>query len=70
MADILGIGTSALNSLQRAMSTTGHNIANVNTEGYSRQSVNFVTSEPEYSGRAALGTGVRIGSIERAYDQL
>ena len=33
MADSLSIGVSALSSLQRAIATTGHNIANVNTEG-------------------------------------
>jgi flagellar hook-associated protein 1 FlgK len=39
MASIFDVGSSALNSLQRAISTTGNNIANVNTEGYSRQQV-------------------------------
>ena len=39
MASIYDVGTSALTSMQRAIATTGHNIANVNTEGYSRQEV-------------------------------
>lgn len=69
MADILSIGTSALTSLQRAISTTGHNIANVNTDGYSKQSVNFVANQPEYTGVGALGTGVSVGSVSRSYDQ-
>jgi flagellar hook-associated protein 1 FlgK len=68
MPDILNIGTSALTALQRAISTTGHNIANVNTEGYSRQEVSFVTRTPEYSGAGAIGTGTTIGSIDRAYN--
>ena len=37
MASIINTGISALNAFKRQMETTGHNIANVNTEGYSRQ---------------------------------
>ena len=33
MAGIFDVGASALSSLQRAIATTGHNIANANTEG-------------------------------------
>ncbi|GAB5453021.1 MAG: flagellar hook-associated protein FlgK [Halioglobus sp.] len=69
MADLLNIGTSALQSLQRALSTTGHNIANVNTEGYSRQRVNFVTQPPQFTGGSYIGNGVTVDSIERIYDQ-
>ena len=69
MANIFDVGTSALNSLQRAISTTGNNIANVNTEGYSRQQVEFASRNPEYIGGLALGTGVEVSSIRRAYDQ-
>ena len=41
MADVLNIATSGLLSMQKALATTGHNIANVSTEGYSRQTVTF-----------------------------
>ena len=69
MPNIFDVGSSALNSLQRAISTTGNNIANVNTNGYSRQLVEFSTRNPEYIGGFALGTGVEVSSIHRAYDQ-
>lgn len=69
MADILNIGTSALLSLQRAISTTGHNIANVNTEGFSRQRVEFAALEAQRSGAGFLGSGVTIAAITRSYDQ-
>lgn len=57
---------------QSALQTTGHNIANANTPGYSRQRVNFVQSEP-YPAAARnrpnipgqVGTGVQAGSIQR-----
>ena len=69
MANILNVGTSALLSLQQAITTTGHNIANVNTEGYSRQRVNFDTLTPQLSGGSYIGSGVATDSIERIYDQ-
>ena len=58
MADTLSIGSSALQSLQKAINITGYNIANVNTEGYSKQVVNF----------SSTSGGVEITSIERNYN--
>jgi len=55
--------------LQRAISTTGHNIANVNTEGYSRQRVEFAALEPQLSGAGFIGSGVTIAAITRSYDE-
>ena len=52
MASIFDVGSSALNSMQRAIATTGHNIANVNTEGYSRQEVLLGTRTPEKVGQS------------------
>lgn len=69
MTDLFGIGTSALQAFQRALSTTGHNIANVNTAGFSRQSVEFSTLPPEYAGLGFLGTGAKISSVQRNYDR-
>jgi flagellar hook-associated protein 1 len=60
---------------QSALYVTGHNIANANTPGYSRQRVNFVQTEPyppasmnrpQIPGQ--MGTGVEAGSIERVRD--
>jgi flagellar hook-associated protein 1 len=60
---------------QSALYVTGHNIANANTPGYSRQRVNFVQTEPyppasmnrpQIPGQ--MGTGVEAGSIERIRD--
>ncbi|WP_461519679.1 flagellar hook-associated protein FlgK [Porticoccus sp.] len=69
MADILNIGTSALLSLQQAINTTGHNIANVNTDGYSRQRVDLDTLTPQLSGGNYVGSGVTVDSVQRVYDQ-
>lgn len=69
MSNIFNVGSSALNALQRAISTTGNNIANVNTEGYSRQEVEFRSRTPYSMGGHQTGTGVEVSSIRRAYDQ-
>jgi len=69
MANTLGIGTTALSALQRAISTTGQNIANVNTDGYSRQSVTFSARPAQDVGAGYLGSGVQVTSIDRAYSQ-
>ena len=68
MTDILGIGYSGLAAAQRALSTTGHNISNANTDGYSRQTVNLSTNPPELFGNGYLGNGVKVASIQRVYD--
>lgn len=61
---------------QSALHTTGHNIANANTDGYSRQRVNFSTTSPYPSGAlnrpdisGQLGTGVQVDAIERIRDK-
>src|SRR5690625_676248 len=68
----LELSKRALFAQQGALYTTGHNIANVNTDGYSRQRVNFETTTPfpvpsrvmpQYPGQ--VGTGVDIGTVER-----
>ncbi|MBI5041910.1 MAG: flagellar hook-associated protein FlgK [Gammaproteobacteria bacterium] len=66
---IFGTATSGLLAFQRALSTTGHNIANVNTPGFSRQRVEVVTQTPQASGAGFIGSGVKVSTITRLYDQ-
>ncbi len=66
--DTLGIGISGLLAFQRALATTSHNIANVNTDGYSRQRVEIATQTPLISGAGYVGTGVTVNSVRRLYD--
>ncbi len=68
MPDILATSTSALLAFQNAIATTSHNVANVNTEGYSRQQVEFNARTPARLGNSYLGTGVDASSIKRSYD--
>ncbi len=68
MADLLGIASSGLGAIQQALSTAGHNIANVNTEGYSRQIADFSTLPAQRIGDSYAGSGVEVGAVRRAYD--
>ncbi|HET9865413.1 MAG TPA: flagellar hook-associated protein FlgK [Steroidobacteraceae bacterium] len=69
MPDMLGTGLSSLRALQRALDTTAHNIANVSTEGYTRQRVEFATRPPQAYGSNWIGSGVDAVSVRRVYDQ-
>ena len=69
MADISGIGTSALLAFQRSLSAVSHNIANATTEGFSRQRVDLTTQTPQFTGIGYFGSGVRVEDVTRIYDQ-
>ncbi|MCD7100253.1 flagellar hook-associated protein FlgK [Stenotrophomonas sp. MMGLT7] len=67
---VLSTGTGALIAFQRALSTVSHNVANINTEGYSRQTVSFATRTPTDQGYGYVGNGTKITDISRVADQL
>ena len=69
MADLLATAVSGLLSYQRALNTTSHNIANVNTPGYSRQRVEMSAAPPQYLGGNYVGTGVQVERVRRVYDE-
>ncbi|PHS19787.1 MAG: flagellar hook-associated protein FlgK [Kangiella sp.] len=69
MPNIFGISVGGLLSNQAALNTTAHNIANANTEGYSRQRVNFSASSPEFVGGNYFGAGVEVSQVIRIFEQ-
>jgi flagellar hook-associated protein 1 FlgK len=69
MADLFQIGLSGIYSSQAKLNTTGHNIANINTEGYSRQTVEVTTGGADRFGDYFIGRGSIVAGIERAYDK-
>ena len=72
MSDIYGIMSiagQALVTQQQAISVTSHNIANVNTPGYSRQRLIMTTNTPSDSAVGLMGNGVSGETIERIYDR-
>ncbi|MGA1847549.1 flagellar hook-associated protein FlgK [Deferribacter abyssi] len=73
MSNIFGIfqtGVSGLMVSQAGIDVTGHNIANVNTEGYSRQRVSIETEIPLLIHPGPFGRGARIAGVERTYDEV
>lgn len=63
------IARSALTTTQLELTVAGHNVANVNTEGYSRQQA-ILTERPPLNGQPGMiGTGVQATQIQRVVDQ-
>lgn len=62
-------GVSGLLAAQQQLATTGHNIANVNTEGYTRQRAEQDASIGSSIGGNYIGSGTYVEDITRLYDQ-
>lgn len=62
---LLNIGVTGLLASQTAINTTGHNIANANVQGYSRQEVVLETNAPRFGGGGFVGNGVEVETIRR-----
>jgi len=62
-------GVSGLLAAQQQLATTGHNIANVNTEGFNRQRAEQNSSVGLYSGGNFVGSGTYVQDITRIYNQ-
>lgn len=67
---LLNVGARALMANQLALQTTGHNIANVNTAGYSRQTVAFQTLGGQNMGNGYIGNGADIATVMRNFSEL
>jgi len=64
----LYIGVEAMRASQGALSVVGHNIANVNTEGYTRQRANIESNTPMDKFPGQMGTGSHVEEIQRLTD--
>lgn len=67
MSSLLNVGSRALLANQAALQTIGHNIANVNTAGYSRQTVVLETAGSQYTGGGYIGRGVNVANVVREH---
>lgn len=67
---ILGIATTGIAAARAGLATTAHNIANVNTEGYSRQNIVQSTPVPAYTGAGYFGAGVSVATVRRAWNEV
>lgn len=70
MPDALLIGLSGLQSHQRAIEVTSHNIANATTPGYTRQRADLAANTPELHALGQLGRGVTVEAIKRLANDL
>ena len=69
MADLLSNSVSGMLAFQRSLATTSHNVANANTEGFSRQEVELVSRLPERTGFGFVGTGVQVAGVDRVFSE-
>jgi flagellar hook-associated protein 1 FlgK len=72
---IFNVATRGMSTQQTAINVTSHNIANANTEGYSRQRATLETTRPfgmpslnNAVGPGQIGTGVQVSAIQRVRD--
>jgi len=68
LSGALNIASWSLYSSQLAMEVLSHNIANANTQGYSRQSLQIEPNVPITVAPGQMGTGVKATEVTRAYD--
>jgi flagellar hook-associated protein 1 FlgK len=66
---IFSVGAGALNAAQAGILTTGHNIANASTPGYSRQAIVQGTNIANLTGSGYIGSGTHVQTVRRIYDQ-
>ncbi len=64
----LSLAAQALKAQQLAIQTTGHNVANSATPGFSRQRVNLVSAFPSFSGGVSIGQGVDVAGVSSIID--
>lgn len=69
ISNLFNTGKSGLFANRASLATTGHNIANVNTEGYSRERVEQASANPIQLGNTIYGTGVKVAQIHRINDE-
>ena len=67
VSSLLSIGARAMTANYAALQVTGNNIANANTAGYSRQSVELATSFSQQTGSGFFGKGVDVATVTRAH---
>ena len=67
ISSLLNIGSRAMNASYAALQTTGNNVANANTAGYSRQTVELATAFSQQTGAGFFGKGVDVATVTRAH---
>ncbi len=66
----INVGSTGLRVASTGLNATSHNVANVNTEGYSRRSVTAATRDPVRSRGLLFGTGTEVALLGRSVDRM
>ncbi|QIZ77244.1 flagellar hook-associated protein FlgK [Ferrimonas lipolytica] len=69
MADLMSIARSGILAAQQQLNTTSNNIANIGTDGYSRQTVEQRSLDSERYGSSFVGSGTYVSDISRVYNE-
>ncbi|MCM1988114.1 flagellar hook-associated protein FlgK [Oceanirhabdus seepicola] len=76
LLSIFNVAKRGMSAQQYSIGITNHNVANANTEGYSRQRAQLQTSNPfmapsmnSYIGPGQLGTGVEVATVQRVRNE-
>ncbi len=67
---LFGIGVSGMSAAQIGLATTGHNITNASTPGFSRQRSIQATNIPFSTGSGFIGQGTHVATVERLYSSI
>lgn len=67
---IMSVARTALNAHQTVIQTAGHNVANAETAGYTRQRVQLSALDPQQWTYGAVGTGVTVVDVQRVREEL
>jgi flagellar hook-associated protein 1 FlgK len=69
LSDLFGISVGALQAFQSALNVTSNNIANANTPGYAKETVELTAAKPQSNGSVTVGNGVTVVGISRSFSQ-
>ena len=69
MTSLLSLGARAMFANYAALQTTGNNISNASTPGYSRQQVELASAGGQQSGAGFFGRGVDVATVTRSHDE-
>jgi flagellar hook-associated protein 1 FlgK len=66
---LMALGVKAMQANFAALQATGHNIANANVAGYSRQGVELATAQGQFTGAGFFGKGVVVQGVVRSHSE-
>lgn len=69
-SSLVNIASSGLKAAQTLLNTTGNNVTNAQTAGYTRQTVSLSSTIGQSTSYGEVGTGVAVSAVNREYDKL